>query len=264
MGSREVADNLDFDSDSAVERLVQLYQSDGMQRRQRLALEAARLSVGETVVDLGCGPGFYLEPLRRQVGDTGHVIGVDPTGGMLDMAANRAAGTELREGSATAIPLDESSVDAVFSVQVFEYLDDVRAALREVWRVLRPGGRVVIWDTDWSSVSWHSQDPARMDLVLKAWDQHLADPVLPRTLAPALRACDFVNIETAGHAFTLTDAKQGTMARGLLDLIHDYVRQRPDFSQAAADSWREELLESDAKGEFFLAYLQYAFTATRP
>src|SRR5207244_10091591 len=73
------------------------------------------------------------------------------------------------------------SSDLVMSSQVFEYLDDVASSLSEMLRVLRPGGRVLIHDTDWGALLWHTSDPERMARMLETWDRHLADPHLPRS-----------------------------------------------------------------------------------
>ena len=64
-------------------------------------------------------------------------------------------------------PVPDASFDAALSVQVLEYVAEVDAALAELRRALRPGGRLVIWDIDWSTVSWHSADPVRMRRVLR-------------------------------------------------------------------------------------------------
>ena len=53
--------------------------------------------------------------------------------------------------------------------------------------MLRPGGRVLILDTDWDSLVWHAHDRARMRRILAAWNERFADPYLPRTLARRLR-----------------------------------------------------------------------------
>lgn len=66
--------------------------------------------------------------------------------------------------------------------------DDVEAAVAEIHRVLRPGGRVVLWDVDWETVSFYSRDPERMERALQTFDKHLAHPALPQRLAALLRS----------------------------------------------------------------------------
>ena len=115
-------------------------------------------------------------------------MGVDASPDMLAVAARRCAGhanVEFREGEATALPVEASDFDAALCVQVLEYVADPTTALAQMHRALRPGGRAVVWDIDWATVSWHSADPDRMARVLRAWDDHLTHPSLPRTLSAA-------------------------------------------------------------------------------
>ena len=111
----------------------------------------ASLRAGETVLDLGSGAGFDAFLAAREVGPTGHVIGVDMTDAMLDRArANAAAAgatnVEFRKGLIEALPVDDASVDVVVSNCVINLVPDKAAVYREVVRVLRPGGRVVVSD----------------------------------------------------------------------------------------------------------------------
>src|SRR5581483_3541232 len=187
---------LAFDQSTA-EKLEAAYRARDIVRRRDLVYAALAPQPVERILDVGCGPGFYVAELLRRVGDAGSVTGVDRSPQMLALAADRCSGhgnVTFAEGDATSLPVASGEFDAAISVQVLEYVADVDTALGELHRALRPGGRVVVWDVDWSALSWHSEDPARMARVLAAWNRHLAHPALPRTLAGRLRKAGFADV----------------------------------------------------------------------
>src|SRR4051812_33167888 len=184
----EPTDGLRFDEGVAAQ-LEAFYRSRDVLRRRSLAGEALGAEPGDAVLDVGCGPGFYLLDALERVGPDGAVTGVDASPAMLAIADRRVGSrpnARVLEGTATELPVEDAHFDRALSVQVFEYLPDVDAALAEMKRAVKPGGRVVIWDIDWTTLSWHSSDSGRMGRVLEAWDRHLANPALPRTLHASL------------------------------------------------------------------------------
>jgi arsenite methyltransferase len=109
------------------------------------------LSTGERVVDVGAGAGFDSFVAAHQVGETGKVIGVDMTDAML--AKSRATADQLglrhvefREGFAESLPVEDSWADVVISNGVMNLCADKKATFAEIYRVLRPGGRLQFAD----------------------------------------------------------------------------------------------------------------------
>ena len=111
----------------------------------------AGLHAGETVLYLGCGGGIDVLLAARRVGPTGLVYGVDMTPEMLELAQANAAeagvdNAEFRQGTIEDLPLDDASIDVVISNCVINLSPDKAAAIGEIFRVLRPGGRVTVSD----------------------------------------------------------------------------------------------------------------------
>jgi arsenite methyltransferase len=248
-------------------QLEVVYHARDMVRRRELAREALAATEGERVLDIGCGPGFFVAELLAEVGPDGHVTGVDASPAMLALAARRCAGRAgagFLAADVRSLPVAAAAFDAALCVQVLEYVPEATAALAGMHRVLRPGGRIVIWDVDWSTVSWHSADPDRMRRVLRTWDAHLVHPSLPRTLAPRLRAAGFEDVRAAGHAFATTRGSLETFGASLMPLIEQFVAGRDEISPDEAAAWSAEQRQLDADGEFYFTCTQFCFTATRP
>src|SRR4051812_4795013 len=261
-----MSDQIDFDERIAAQLEV-VYRTRDIKRRRALAQEALGPQPGDEELDAGCGPGFYVVDTLDIVGANGSVTGVDASAAMLAIAGRKAGdrpNVRLLEAEATNLPVGDASVDRAISVQVFEYLSDVDAALAELMRVVRPGGRVVIWDVDWSTLSWHSSDPERMRRVVGAWDRHLADPVLPRTLLASLRRAGFTDVHRTAHAFTAETMDPEAFGGYLPALIRQYLAGLDDIDHAEADAWLADLQALDANGAYSFAVLQFCFSATRP
>jgi ubiquinone/menaquinone biosynthesis C-methylase UbiE len=257
---------LSFDAD-LLPKLEALYRTDDVLRRRRLVREALAPSPGERILDAGCGPGFYAAELLEVVGPRGSVTGVDRSPQMLAAARHRNEGhpnVHFFEGDVTSLPIGDESFDAALCVQVLEYVDDVERALGELNRVLVPGGRLVVWDVDWGTVSLSGSDQARTRRILDAWDGHLAHPTLPHMLSSLLRLRGFEDIWLEGHAFSANRLEEGTYLGAMLELVEQYVRGRHDVPDDDARAWVDDLRTLDRDGEFYLALIQVCARGRKP
>ncbi|HYZ90972.1 MAG TPA: GNAT family N-acetyltransferase [Actinomycetota bacterium] len=132
-------------------------------------VEIAQLRSGETVLDLGSGPGRDLIAAAKAVGSSGRAIGVDFTPEMIERALRSAADAGLHnvsiiEGDLEKLPVPCGAVDVVISNCVINLVDDKRRALTEALRVLRPGGRLAILDT-----AFETEPPAELRNNPDAW-----------------------------------------------------------------------------------------------
>ena len=257
---------LEFDENIA-RRLEVLYGTRDVLRRRQLVRDALGAAPGEHILDVGCGPGFYVAELLEHVGSEGSVVGIDSSQPMLAVAAQRSEGHDnvsFHEADATSLPVENASFDAALSVQVLEYVADVPAALSELYRALRAGGRLVVWDVDWATLSLHATDPARTERILRSWDGHLAHPSLPQTLTAQLQGVGFDDVKLEGHTFATNELDPDTYGGFLVPFIAQFVVGRDGISKDEADAWEAEQRELAQRSEFFFACIQFCFTATRP
>jgi arsenite methyltransferase len=255
-----------FDEEAA-KRIEALYLIDDAARRRRIVRETLAASPGERILDVGCGPGFYCAELAEEVGPSGSLVGVDSSAPMLALAAGRLSAhdnVELLEGEALALPVEDGSFDAALCVQVLEYVADATAGIAELYRALRSGGRVLVWDVDWATLSVHSENPNLTERVLVAWDEHLAHPSLPRTLAARLRAAGFEAVRMQAHAFATAELDPERYGVALTPIIESFVAGRNGLTPEEAEEWAAGQRALGERGEYYFASTQLCFTARKP
>jgi arsenite methyltransferase len=150
---------------------------------------------GETVLDLGSGAGIDALLAARAVGPQGRVIGVDMTPDMLARARRNAAlakawNVEFREGRLEALPVVDASIDAVTSNCVINLVPDKAVVFREIARVLRPSGRLVV-----SDIVLERPLPAAIGADLLAWAGCVAGAMVRADYFALLAEAGFAHIE---------------------------------------------------------------------
>lgn len=255
---------LEFDDEFS--RLMEEFNvSPGAVERRARILAALDLKTGAHVLDVGSGPGHLAYEIAQVIGPDGRIEGVDSAEGSVETGLRRCAGLKNASftlGDVYDLPYDDGTFDTVISSQVFEYLDDVPKALGEVFRVLKPGGQVLIHGTGWGALLWHSKDPERMSRFLEIWDGHLADPRMSETMAKELHNAGFVGVHAEPIVHIETSYNPNSMSAIMTKFVAGYVVSQ-GVSQAEADAWAEELPNLGSSGDYFFSSNEYIFTAQR-
>jgi ubiquinone/menaquinone biosynthesis C-methylase UbiE len=254
---------LQFDEEGS-RRNEATYMTPDVVEQRRAVRAALALRRGEKVLDIGSGAGLLAQELAAEVGGLGSVHGIDPSESMLALARRRrppdgAAEIRFTAGDACALPFADASFDAAVATQVYEYVHDMQAALGEAFRVLRPGGRLLVLDTDWGSIVWHSGDSERTRRVLAAWNEHLVDPYLPRRLTRLLSDARFSLARREVIPLLNAGFDPNTLSAGLIRFIAEFVPGRQGLTEAEVQSWAEDL---KALGDdYFFSLNRYLFLA---
>ena len=245
--------------------LVKAYSTPDVIAQRQATLALLGLQPGERVLDAGCGPGFLSEEMAKQVGQTGKVHGVDISPDFIALCRSRNPPPHLTysEESALSIDTPNNGFDTLVSTQVAEYIDDTAALLSEFHRVVRPGGRVMIMTTDWDCVGWFSDNPQRMDEMMKAWAGHCPHGSLPRVLGNALKNAGFSSLKIATHPIINTNFGEQTYSFGLAKLMQSYA-VKSGISEDIASAWFDELRQLDREDRYYFSTTRMIFSATKP
>jgi ubiquinone/menaquinone biosynthesis C-methylase UbiE len=185
--------------------------------RRRMVADVA-IAAGETVLDLGCGPGLWSELLATHVGPTGRVIGVDLSTALIDFACERQRASEhgdvmeFQVGDFYDLSFPDDSFSTAFFGNCLAYCTDPVRVLDEQRRVTRPGGRIVVKDFDGGLIVFHPVDQELSCRVLEATARRLReDPLDPpfdnytgRKLVPLMRDAGLSDVTATSYAIGLT------------------------------------------------------------
>jgi ubiquinone/menaquinone biosynthesis C-methylase UbiE len=209
-----------------------------------------RLETGHKALDLGCGIGGATFRIAELTGPSGLVAGVDVSSALIDVAARRAEGRpgiEFRVGDASAIPYPDGYFDAARSERVFLYLPDRLAAIREMMRVVKPGGRICLVDTDIDSTAIYSTKPALTRKMTSIVAASMPNPNSARELPALGRRAGLANIEVETFAITST---YEFLVRVMTDSLAK-AAQTGVTTRAEVAEWLDEQAAVHAGGNFF-------------
>lgn len=209
------------------------------------------LRPGLQLLDIGCGPGTITADFARRV-SPGKVRGIDPAVEAIDAARRDHPGVDFATGDVYRLEFDAASWDIVHAHQVLQHLSDPVAALKEMRRVVRPGGVVAVRDSDYASFTWYPNDDrlarwlALYEAIARA---NGGEPDAGRRLLSWARQVGFSHLETSASAWCFATPEERAWWGGLwadrmigsaiAQQAHREGRATADELASIADAWRE-------------------------
>lgn len=253
-------------NEEASKKTERAYLSPEIVRQRERTLAVISPQAGEQIIDVGCGPGLLACELADAVGSDGRVVGIDSSSSMIALAEDRCGGISnvtFVECDATNLALDDAKADAVICTQVLLYVDDVKGALAAFSRILKPGGRVVIMETDWRSAVLHTDDEVLTEKIIEAWDRSVPSPQLPARLGPLLRDAGFSSVQIDAIPIISTSAVMEEYAMSMMTQCAHAAREQGIIDESQGREWIRSLQQLGAEDAFFFCVNRFLFSAVK-
>ena len=221
---------------------------------------------GSRILEVGCGLGDDAATLARRVAPGGSVVAVDGSQAMIDAARKRhgdVAGLTFDVADATQPPYDEATFDGCRIDRVLQHIADPAAAIGEMARVLRQGGVLVAFDSDWETLTIDSPDRELTRAVLNAWCDRFPSGWIGRRMRALFLDAGLADVETHPKTLVCTDLE-------IADRVFSFFATADGLVEAGtvgaddADRWKRALRDSDAAGRFFTSYTGFLVSGPRP
>jgi SAM-dependent methyltransferase len=235
---------------NALDRQAEL---SGIRRLRDWAVAALGLRPGDRVLDVGAGAGDHTGRLAALAGET---VGLEPNPGLREEAARRAPGARFVDGYADDLPFPDESFDAVSCERVFQHLTDPERAAAEIARVLRPGGRAVVTDTDWGTSIIHPGEPELLRVITESIPAGMRNPFAGRLLPGQLSAAGLTVADIGSQALI----QPASAATG--PLVRMVTRNAP-IDDEQRERFLAGLAEGARTGAFHMSVTMFAVLARR-
>lgn len=198
---------------------------------------------------MGCGTGDDARALAGRVAPGGRVIGVDASAAMVTEARRRGGGEGLEfvVADAAALGLPGDSADGARAERTLQHMEDPGAAVAEMARVVRPGGRVVVAEPDWGTLVADPGDPETMREVARAAAGRIRSGDVGRRLGGLLRAAGLAEVEVVARVLVVTDAARAELVFDIDGALEIAVRGGRVGAEAVG-AWRDAWARASAEG----------------
>jgi ubiquinone/menaquinone biosynthesis C-methylase UbiE len=239
-----------------------------MQELKRRMLELCPVRAGDRVLDLGCGLGHEVRRLGQLVGPEGRVLGIDANVALIAEARLRAADVALpiayEVGDAHHLPLPDGSFDLCRTERVLRYLANPEAALREMARVLRPGGVAIAFDFDSDQTVVDAPDSALARRIADVLDAAVPHPWIGRRLFGMFKRAGLGNLRVVPYVVSLSGADGFAAYRRLIQGTLDRAVESGRIPAPDIVAWWAGLERVAREDTFFSANLGLIACGDKP
>jgi ubiquinone/menaquinone biosynthesis C-methylase UbiE len=227
-------------------------------------LEQMALHRGQHVLEVGCGSGDDVRTIARRVGPNGRVLGID-SAPLIVAEAQRRSGeglpVEFRVGDAFALDLPDGSFDRCRAERLLMHVRGEPAkVVAELARVLRPHGRMVLFDIDWDTLVVDGADRELTRRIVRSYSDGVPNGTVGRALPRLLRDAGLVEVAPTPHAIEIPFDFFGWVLSGHLDAALTAGLFTPD----ELIGWWDQIDAAHAGGHFYAAILGFVAAGTKP
>lgn len=251
-----------------LQSLEEQRQSASARSKQESFLDMLGVLPGQRVLDLGCGSGALSRSVVPRVSSGGYVIGVDNSPAAVAFATHLSRGTEIWPlafacADGHSLPFRHASFDAALCVSVLGFCEDAAHVLAEVQRVLRPGGRLLVANSDEDTRVYSGNDRDLGRRVTRAIADRARDPWVARRLPYLLGITGFRLTQEVASIDVERSFTPGTSGYTHAHVWRDYLFTNGRLSKDEYTRWIADLTNCQAEGSYVYSVATFAYLAER-
>lgn len=223
-----------------------------------LQLRLLDIKPGSYVLDVGCGIGIQAMAMAKLAGPAGKVVGTDISTVMVDLAKSRTANSgfslEFLTADAASQPFPDQFFDCVRTERVLMYVGDTQQTIKEFKRLLKPRGRLVIFDFDWDGILIGHRDKELTRQIIRFASDSFPNGRIGADLYRQLRTAGFKNVSIKPSSYSGNDEILLNIMKRIYEGILQTGVSNEVFTQKAIDNWWKALDEDARTGDFFMSF----------